>query len=88
MTVVSSFFKTDSFFSSVYEFDNNMGGLVRGEVLYGEGAKINLYLSYKLFKELTISAQYSEIIKPKEVLINPDYSTLTDNIILQIELLL
>jgi hypothetical protein len=41
-----------------------------------------------LFKELTISAQYSEIIKPKESLINPIYSTLTDNIILQIELLL
>jgi hypothetical protein len=88
LTGVISFFRTDSFFSSVYEFDNNMGGLVRGEVLYGEGAKINLYLRYKLFKELTISAQYSEIIKPKEVLINPDYSTLTDNIILQIELLL
>ena len=83
-----SFFRTDSFFSSVYEYDNNIRGLVRGEVLYGEGTKINLNLSYRLFKELTISAQYSEIIKPKESLINPIYSTLTDNIILQIELLL
>jgi hypothetical protein len=83
-----SFFRTDSFFSSVYEYDNNIGGLVRGEVLYGEGTKINLNLSYRFFKELTISAQYSEIIKPKESLINPIYSTLTDNIILQIELLL
>jgi hypothetical protein len=85
---VISFFKTDSFFSSVYEYNNNIGGLVRGEVLYGEGTKINLYLSYKLFKELTISGQYSEIIKPKESLTNPIYSTLTDNIIFQIELLL
>ena len=88
LTGVISFFRTDSFFSSVYEYENNIGGLVRGAVLYGEGAKINLYSSYKLFKILTISAQYSEIIKPKESLINPIYSTLTDNIILQIELLL
>ena len=88
LTGVISFFRTDSFYSSVYEYDNNIGGLVRGEVLYGEGTKINLYLSYRLSKELTFSAQYSEIIKPKESLINPIYSTLTDNIILQIELLL
>jgi|CZKP01.1.fsa_nt_gi hypothetical protein len=88
LTGIVSFFRTDSFYSSVYEYNNNIGGLVRGEVLYGEGTKINLYLSYKLFKELTISAQYSEIIKPKESLINPIYSTLTDNIILQIELFL
>jgi hypothetical protein len=88
LTGTVSFFRTDSFFSSVYEYDNNIGGLVRGEVLYGEGTKINLYFSYKLLKELTISAQYSEIIKPKESLINPIYSTLTDNIIFQIELLL
>jgi hypothetical protein len=88
LTGTVSFFRTDSFFSSVYEYDNNIGGLVRGEVLYGEGTKINLYLSYKLLKELTISAQYSEIIKPKESLVNPIYSTLTDNIIFQIELLL
>jgi hypothetical protein len=85
---VISFFRTDSFFSSVYEYNNNIGGLVRGDVLYGEGTKINLYLSYKLFNELTISGQYAEIIKPKESLINPIYSTLTDNIIFQIELLL
>jgi len=88
LTGTISFFRTDSFFSSVYEYDNNIGGLVRGEVLYGEGAKMNLYLSYKLFKGLTISAQYSEIIKPKEQLINPIFSSLTDNIILQIELFL
>jgi len=83
-----SFFKTDSFFSSVYEYDYNIGGLVRGEVLYGDGAKINLFISYTLFKVLTTSFQYSEIIKPKELLINPIYSTLTDNITFQIEFLL
>ena len=83
---VISFFRTDSFFSSVYEYDNNIGGLVRGEVLYGEGTKINIYLSYKMFKELTISAQYSEIIKPEASLVSPIYPTLTNNIILQMEL--
>jgi hypothetical protein len=88
MTGSISFFRTDSFFSSVNEYDNNIRGLVRGEVLYGEGANIKLYLSYKVLKELTISTQYSEITKPKESLINPTYSTLIDNIILQFELLL
>jgi hypothetical protein len=85
---VISFFQTNSFYSSVYEYDNNIEGLVRGEVLYGEGMKLKLFANFKLLNELTISAQYSEILKPKELLINPSYSTLTDNIVLQIELML
>ena len=83
-----SFFKTDSFYSSVYEYDNNIGGLVRGEVLYGEGMKLKLFFTYKILNRLTISAQYSEILKPKELLISPSNSTLKDNIVFQIELLL
>jgi competence ComEA-like helix-hairpin-helix protein len=85
---VISFFQTDSFYSSVYEYDTNIEGLVRGEVLYGEGMKLKLSAKYNLLNGLTISAQYSEILKPKELLISPIYSTLTDNIVLQIELLL
>jgi hypothetical protein len=88
VTGVISFFKTDSFFSSVYEYDNNIEGLARGEILYGEGMKLKLYLSYNVLNELTISAQYSEISNPKVILASPSYSTLTDNIIFQIEFLL
>jgi hypothetical protein len=66
-----SFFKTDSYFSSVYEYDNNMEGLVRGIMLYGEGTKLNIFFSYKFWRIITISGQYKEIIKPKELLINP-----------------
>jgi hypothetical protein len=88
LTGVISFFKTDSFFSSVYELDNNIEGLVRGEVLYGEGMKLKLYFNYKVLNKFTISVQYSEIMKPKEILAAPTYSTLTDNIVLQIEILL
>ncbi|MDR3667587.1 MAG: helix-hairpin-helix domain-containing protein [Ignavibacteriaceae bacterium] len=81
-----STFKTDSFFSSVYENDNNIEGLIRGELLYGEGIKIKLFISYKILKRITISAQYAAIKKPKEILINPIYSSLTDNVIFQCEL--
>jgi hypothetical protein len=83
-----SFFQTDSFFSSVYEYDNNISGLIIGDILYGEGAKLNIFMNYKLFRALNISIQYSEIIKPRESIINPEYNIVTDNIIFQLELLL
>jgi hypothetical protein len=82
------FFRTDSFYSSVFEYENNIQGLVRGKVLYGEGAKVSFYINYRILQVMNISAQYSEIIKPKEVLINPIYSTLASDLIFQIELIL
>jgi hypothetical protein len=88
MTGAISFFRTDSFFSSVYENESNIAGLIRGKVLYGEGVKIKIYFSYSLLNILTISAQYSQITKPKELLISPIYSTLADNIVIQIEVML
>jgi hypothetical protein len=83
-----SFFKTDSYFSSVYEYDNNIAGLVRGNVLYGEGTKLNIFLSYVIFKLITISGQYREVIKPRESLVNPNSPIITKNIIFQFEAIL
>ncbi|MDR3609467.1 MAG: helix-hairpin-helix domain-containing protein [Ignavibacteriaceae bacterium] len=82
------FFRTDSYFSSVYEYDGSIRGLVRGEVLYGEGVKLSYYINYKLIGGVNFSLQYSEIIKPKEQLINPLYSNLTDNFTCQVEIIL
>lgn len=80
-----SLFKTASFYSSVYEYDEYISGLVTGRVLYGEGLKLNLYLRYQVFHNVYISAQYSEMFKPKEILVNPPNSIITNNIIFQLE---
>ncbi len=80
-----SFFQTGSFYSSVYEYDEFIRGLVMGRVLYGEGLKLNLYFKYQMFPNVGVSIQYSEIYKPEEILINPIYSIITNNLIIQLE---
>jgi hypothetical protein len=80
-----SFFRTDSFFSSVYEYDTNIKGLLRGEFLYGEGMKIKIYFEYIIIAGLNLSTQYSEIIKPRGHTNKPNYSDLYDNITFQME---
>jgi len=80
-----SLFKTRSYYSSVYEYDEYINGLITGRVLYGEGLKLNIYLKYQLFHNVNLSVQYSETFKPKEILINPFYSIITNNFIFQLE---
>jgi len=80
-----SIFKTGSYYSSVYEYDEYLNSLITGRVLYGDGLKLNINFKYQIFHNIILSAQYSETFKPKETLINPLNSIITNNIILQLE---
>jgi hypothetical protein len=60
------FFRTDSFNSAIYEYENDLTGVLTNLALFGEGIRWYLILRYRPLYFLTVSAKYSEIYKPKE----------------------
>ncbi len=60
------FFKTDSYNSRVYEFENDLTGIMTNPALYGEGSRWYLIAQYKTSFGLILSIKYSELFKPNE----------------------
>ena len=58
------FFQTDSFNSAVYEYENDLLGVMPSLAMYGKGIRWYLILKYKPLKFLTLSTKYSETYKP------------------------
>lgn len=61
------FFRTDSFDSAIYEYENNLTGVLTNVPLYGEGIRWYLLVRFRPHKIFTISAKYSETYKPTEI---------------------
>ncbi len=55
-------FQTDSYDSRIYEFENEINGVVSNLGLYGKGRRWYLLLKYKPYNFLELSARYSETI--------------------------
>ena len=55
-------FQTDSFDSRIYEYENELNGVVSNQGLYGKGRRWYLMLKYKPYKFLELSAKYAETI--------------------------
>jgi len=60
------FFKTDSFGSAIYEYENNLTGVLTNIPLFNEGIRWYFILRYRPYKIITVSAKYSETYKPAE----------------------
>ena len=60
------FFKTDSYNSRIYEFENDLTGIMTNPALYGEGTRWYFITQYKTSFGLTLSIKYSELFKPNE----------------------
>ncbi len=60
------FFKTDSFSSAIYEYENNLTGVLTNIPLFNEGIRWYFILRYRPYKIITVSAKYSETYKPAE----------------------
>jgi hypothetical protein len=58
------FFQTDSFNSAVYEYENDLLGVMPNLAMYGKGVRWYFIVKYKPLKFLTLSAKYSETYKP------------------------
>ncbi|UCH66088.1 MAG: helix-hairpin-helix domain-containing protein [Ignavibacterium sp.] len=74
------FFRTDSFNSAIYEYENDLTGVLTNLALYGEGIRWYLILRYRPLNFLTISAKYSETYKPKEDIISSGVNEIEGNV--------
>ncbi|QQS37638.1 MAG: helix-hairpin-helix domain-containing protein [Ignavibacteriales bacterium] len=74
------FFKTDSFNSALYEYENDLTGVMYNPALFGEGLRWYLVGRIKPFKIFTISFKYSETYKPNEKKLSSGNSEIDGNV--------
>jgi len=60
------FFQTDSFFSAIYEYENNLTGVLTNIPLFYQGIRWYLLFRYRPMKLITLSLKYAETYKPGE----------------------
>jgi hypothetical protein len=74
------FFHTDSFNSAIYEFENDLVGVMPNLAMYGKGIRWYFLLRYKPINLLTISAKYSETYKPDETALSSGDNKINGNL--------
>ena len=74
------FFKTDSFNSAIYQYENNLTGVLTNIPLFGEGIRWYVLVRYKLFKFMALSLKYSETYKPREKSIGTGFNEIPLNL--------
>lgn len=73
-------FSTDSYNSRIYQFENDLPGVMTNPALYGEGMRWYLTAKYKTNFGLIISLKYTELYKPNERTLGSSYSKINGNI--------
>ncbi|MCU0332635.1 MAG: helix-hairpin-helix domain-containing protein [Ignavibacteriaceae bacterium] len=74
------FFKTDSFGSAIYEYENNLTGVLTNVPLFNEGIRWYFMLRYRPYQIITVSAKYSETYKPAEKSLGSGDSSIPGNL--------
>lgn len=74
------FFQTDSFNSTIFEYENDLTGILSNVGLYGEGVRLYLVVRYHLLNWLSLSLKYSETYKPSETSMGSGYQSINGNI--------
>ena len=74
------FFQTDSFNSAVYEYENDLLGVMPNLAMYGKGVRWYLIVKYKPLKYLSISVKYSETFKPDETVLSSGDNEIIGNV--------
>jgi len=74
------FFQTDSYNSRVYEFENDLIGVMTNPPLYGDGMRWYLVVRYNTPFGLSLSMKYSELIKPNERTLGSGDSEIKGNV--------
>ena len=73
-------FQTDSFNSAIYEYENDLTGILSNVALYGKGVRWYFKIKYKPIKILSLSAKYSETFKPLENKLGSGFSEINNNV--------
>ena len=74
------FFQTDSFNSRIYEFENDLRGVMTNIPLFGKGMKWYLVVKYSFLNIFTLSLKYSELFEPEENYLGSGLSEINGNI--------
>jgi len=74
------FFHTDSYDSRLYQFENDLTGIMNNPALFGKGIRLYFLARYKILDELNISLKYAETYKPDEDFLSSGYQEITGNI--------
>jgi hypothetical protein len=73
-------FQTDSFNSAIYEYENDLNGILSNAALYGEGMRWYFHVRFKPVKFLSIAVKYSETFKPLEKNLGSGLSEINNNL--------
>ncbi|KAF0152088.1 MAG: hypothetical protein FD143_1382 [Ignavibacteria bacterium] len=74
------FFQTDSYNSRIYEFENDLTGVMTNPGLFGEGMRWYIVFKYNAPYGFTFSAKYSELYKPNEKFLGSGSSFIPSNL--------
>ncbi len=74
------FFKTDSFDSRIYEFENDLTGVITNPALFGEGMRWYFVVNYSILTYLKLSLKYSELVKPEERILSSGNNEIEGNL--------
>ncbi len=74
------FFRTDSYDSRIYEYENDLMGIITIPALYGEGMRWYIMLKYRTRFGLILTLKYSELFKPNEKSLSSGYNQISNNI--------
>ena len=74
------FFRTDSFSSAIYQYENNLTGVLTNLAMFGEGMRWYILVRYKLFRMFTFSLKFSETYKPNAKTISSGNNEIEGNI--------
>ena len=74
------FFRTDSFNSAIYEYENNLTGVLTNIAMFDEGIRWYLMMRYRPIKIFTLSIKYAETYKPSEKSLGSGDSEIRGNI--------
>ncbi len=74
------YFQTDSYDSRVYEFENDLNGVLFNPGLYGRGMRWYVVAQYKIFKFINLSLKYSETFRDDVKKIGSGDSEINNNL--------
>ena len=74
------FFRTDSFNSAIYQYENNLTGVLTNLAMFGEGMRWYILVRYKPLRTFTLSLKFSETYKPKAKTISSGNNEIEGNI--------
>ncbi len=74
-----NYFTTDSYFSAIYQYENDLPGILSVPPLYGRGIKWYCMINYMIIKSVKVSVKYSYLVREDVKKISSGWDELPGN---------